>query len=225
MKWLKYLWRSALVVLVLPLLYLLISLALTAWPTGKVSSCRDADPVMFLTTNGVHLDLVMAVDAISDSLKEDLVIHPGDRFLAFGWGDQEFYLNTPEWSDLKASTAFNALFAKGPSLVHVTRYQHKQAHWNPVHACPEAIAVVNSYISHSFLPDLEGHKTLLKNKGYGTSDEFYRARGSYSCFKTCNSWVNSALQLAGLRASIWTPFDFGLMRRYDPGKSKSGGDS
>ena len=42
------------------------------------------------------------------------------EYLAFGWGDKGFYLDTPEWSDLKASTAFKAAFALGNSAMHTT---------------------------------------------------------------------------------------------------------
>jgi len=31
-------------------------------------------------------------------------------WLAFGWGDKGFYLNTPTWADLKFSTAVKAAF-------------------------------------------------------------------------------------------------------------------
>ncbi|WP_415191628.1 DUF2459 domain-containing protein [Psychroserpens sp.] len=32
-------------------------------------------------------------------------------------------------------------------------------------------------------------KIILKNKGYDSIDDFYKSKGSYSCFKTYNSWV------------------------------------
>ncbi|HOB24230.1 MAG TPA: DUF2459 domain-containing protein, partial [Kaistella sp.] len=32
------------------------------------------------------------------------------KYLAIGWGDKGFYLDTPTWADLKFSTAFKAAF-------------------------------------------------------------------------------------------------------------------
>lgn len=32
------------------------------------------------------------------------------NYIAFGWGDKGFYLDTPTWADLKFSTAFKAAF-------------------------------------------------------------------------------------------------------------------
>ncbi|REG87882.1 uncharacterized protein DUF2459 [Winogradskyella sediminis] len=58
-------------------------------------------------------------------------------------------------------------------------------------------------------------KIILENQGYSSIDDFYKAKGSYSCFKTCNSWVNSAFKESGLKSCLWTPFDFGLMNKYE----------
>ena len=62
--------------------------------------------------------------------------------------------------------------------------------------------------------DQNGNKILLIGKGYTTYDEFYEAKGNYSCFKTCNSWVNSALKESNLKACYWTPFDFSVLNKY-----------
>jgi len=56
---------------------------------------------------------------------------------------------------------------------------------------------------------------MLEGSGYGSKDDFYRANSSYSCFKTCNTWVNTAFKESGLKAALWTPFDFGLMGYYE----------
>jgi hypothetical protein len=45
------------------------------------------------------------------------------NYLAFGWGDKGFYLNTPEWADLKVSTALNAAFGLSSSAIHSTFYK------------------------------------------------------------------------------------------------------
>ena len=73
---------------------------------------------------------------------------------------------------------------------------------------------LNHYILESFNKDHEGNKVILPDSGYSTNDDFYEGIGSYSCFKTCNSWVNSGFKESGLKACFWTPFDFGLMNKY-----------
>ncbi|MFM7854609.1 MAG: DUF2459 domain-containing protein [Flammeovirgaceae bacterium] len=50
---------------------------------------------------------------------------------------------------------------------------------------------------------------------YWDNDSFYEAKGTYNLFFTCNTWVNEGLKKAGLKACLWTPFDSGLLRKYD----------
>ena len=45
------------------------------------------------------------------------------RYIAIGWGDKGFYLDTPTWADLKFSTAFKAAFWLGNSAIHTTFYK------------------------------------------------------------------------------------------------------
>ncbi|WP_370569699.1 DUF2459 domain-containing protein [Flaviramulus sp. BrNp1-15] len=44
---------------------------------------------------------------------------------------------------------------------------------------------------------------------------FIKQKESYSCLKTCNSWVNSALKMSDLKSCYWTPFDFGIINKYN----------
>jgi hypothetical protein len=59
-----------------------------------------------------------------------------------------------------------------------------------------------------------GEKIILSERGYTRKDDFYKANGRYSLFKTCNSWVNLGFKESGLKACLWTPFDFGLLRKH-----------
>jgi len=56
---------------------------------------------------------------------------------------------------------------------------------------------------------------ILPDKGYTKIDDFYRAKESYSYFNTCNSWVNKGFKESGIKACYWTPFDFGLLKKFE----------
>ena len=79
---------------------------------------------------------------------------------------------------------------------------------------PSELKKLNNYISEAFQKDKNGNKMILANKGYSTNDDFYEAIGSFHCFKTCDSWVNQAYKESGMKACLWTPFDFGLLNKY-----------
>lgn len=200
-------------ILLIPSLYLLISLLLTVITVNK-DQPQDSIGSVYLNTNGIHLDVVIPIQMMDKQLLYGLKHELTDNYLSFGWGDENFYLNTPEWSDLSLSTAVNAVFLKSPTLVHVTRYRNKQSDWIAVAVSQKQFDALCSYLQETFLLDELGEKNYLRGQGYTARDDFYKARGNYHMFKTCNSWVNNGFKESGLKAALWTPFDFGLMDKY-----------
>lgn len=203
------------VLLLLPIFYVLISLLLSVITIERENKDSKKDKIIYLTTNGVHLDIVIPKNNLSPSLSKGLQQNKSFQYLAFGWGDKNFYLNTPTWSDLTVLNALHAIFLEGPALIHVTRYNTKQSKWIEIEISQKDLDAMNKYISNYFQTHANGDKLLLKNKGYTSYDNFYMAKGSYSCFKTCNSWVNQAFKESKLKACLWTPFDFALINKYD----------
>jgi uncharacterized protein (TIGR02117 family) len=170
-----------------------------------------AENEIFITTNGVHLDIVLPIKDINPEFLNQLEILPGTKYVSFGWGDKEFYINTPEWKDLTFKTAFKALFLKSETAMHFTCYSNAWRSWKTVKLCNLQLDVLNSYIENSFTKNDKGGLQKIAVAGYYESDAFYEAKGSFSLFKTCNVWVNKALKVAGVETSVWSPFDFGVL--------------
>jgi uncharacterized protein (TIGR02117 family) len=171
-------------IVLLPLLYVLVSL-ITSSITINNEDKINLNKTIYLNTNGVQLDIIIPKNYLSQDLTEDLHYNENDIFLAFGWGDEEFYLNTPNWSDLKISTAVNAVFLDSPTLIHVTRYNQELSDWVEVRINNKELKNLNSYISENFHYDDNGNKVILENGGYSYRDDFYKAKGNYSLFNTC----------------------------------------
>lgn len=106
------------------------------------------------------------------------------------------------------------MFMKSTTLLHVTSLNQEQTNWVKIEINENELNKINNYIFNSFKKDGNGNKIILKDKGYSKKDNFYKAKGSYSCFKTCNSWVNSGFIESDLKSCYWTPFDFGLINKY-----------
>lgn len=213
MKILRKILKVVLWILMVPIIYLLISLVLTAITVNKTEADLNSEKTIFLGTSGIHLDIIIPVSGVEGELVNGLKIKD-EQYLAFGWGDENFYLNTPTWGDLTFKTAFNAMFLKGNTLMHVTRYAEKNPKWTPVPINEKQLLKLNAYILNTFKLDKNGNKIILKNKGYAFNDDFYSAKGSYSIIKTCNSWANTAFKTSGLKSCYWTPFDFGVINKY-----------
>lgn len=215
MKIAKKILKWVLYFLLIPLGYIVVSLILSAITIDRIASNEDLNKTIYLSTNGVHLDIVLLKKDIDVSLLSDLKHNSSDNYLAFGWGDEDFYINTPTWGDLTLGTAFNAMFLNSTTLMHVTRYGSARADWVKIEISETALQKLTTYLSNSFETNENGSKIMLKDKGYSFIDDFYKATGNYSCLKTCNTWVNQGLKESGLKSCFWTPFDFGLMNKYE----------
>jgi uncharacterized protein (TIGR02117 family) len=221
-KLLKYTGYAILTLTGLVLLYLG-----SAWALSRITVEAEPDtaPVVsvYLKTNGVHSDIVMPV---TTSIKnwDDRIPYKntrsGDttcRYIAFGWGSKGFYLETPTWNDLKASTAFNAAFGLGTSAMHTTYYPGIQEDENCIQLgiTMEQYQRLVAFIEKSFQNDSSGNAIVIgENARYGNYDAFYEAKGNYNLFHTCNTWTNDALKAAGQKACWWTPFDTGIFYQY-----------
>ena len=136
------------------------------------------------------------------------------NYIAFGWGDKGFYLDTPEWSDLKASTALKAAFGVSSSAMHTTFFKqlHEGEDCKRILISQENYQKLVNYISDSFSDPIRPQ--WIEGHSYGKKDAFYEAKGSYSLFYTCNTWANNALKAANQKASLWTVYDKGIFCHY-----------
>jgi len=95
--------------------------------------------------------------------------------------------------------------------MHVTCYQGSYQSWKRLSLCNSQLKLLNSYIENSFAKTENGNLIKLNVDGYYNYDSFFEAKGSFSFYKTCNIWVNKAMKIIGVKTSIWSPFEFGIM--------------
>jgi len=178
---------------------------------------------VYILTNGVHTDIVMPVrHALMDWTKEIRYEHTvsGDTslpWIALGWGHRGFYLDIPTWSDLTLGLALDAALGLGSTAMHATFHRTMQQgpDCRSIRLSESQYRRLVQYVRSSFAPDAGGHAVLIPTRAqYGPHDAFYEAHGAYSILRTCNTWANTGLKSAGLRAALWTPFQQGIFRYY-----------
>jgi uncharacterized protein (TIGR02117 family) len=217
---LKLLLRIAGPTIAIPLLYFLAAFIGGLIPANPSWKQAERGVTVFVRTNGVHTWIM--VPAAAAGIDWRPIAPPqhikdpryAGNYLAIGYGNRDFYLNTPTWGDLSLRTALAAAVGGGPSLVHV---EHE---WNPrpneyqqplVLSIPEYRKLA-ARIRQSF--DLSGGRSKpLLGRGYGPADVFYEARGPYNAYRTCNEWTGEALRAAGVRTGVWTPLSESIMLR------------
>ncbi len=193
------------------ILYFAFATLFSFLPTHPTDNdCKPQNQV-YLNTNGVHVDIILPAGYLNPTFQNQLGVLPRTQYVAFGWGDRNFYIKTPEWSDLTFPVAIKALFLKSSTAMHVTFYPLKIDSWKMLPLCDEQLATLIDYIYNSFDKDENGKLMKMDFEGYNRFDSFFEAKGSFSMFKTCNVWVNRALKEAEVRTAVWTPFDFGVL--------------
>jgi uncharacterized protein (TIGR02117 family) len=183
----------------------------------------NEDLAIYIKTNGVHTDIVMPVKSeIIDwhhffRYEHTQAKDSTAEYLALGWGDKGFYLQTPTWADLKFSVAFKAAFGLSSSAIHATFYSELTED----ETCRKIMISSNQYqrLIDYVKESLEFHSSgsILKidtDANYSAFDAFYEAKGSYSLFHTCNTWANNGLKACGQKACWWTPLDKGIFEKY-----------
>lgn len=204
-------------------LYLIAVFILSYIPVNT-NAVKGDDVMVYVNSNGVHTDIIVPVkNEIKDWSTTILYSHTKAndstaKYVAFGWGDKGFYLETPQWSDLKASTAFNAAFYLGTSAMHTSFYRqvNEDEECIKLQLSKEDYKALINYIEESFSYDAGNNVQLIANNGYGQYDAFYEGKGKYSLFYTCNTWTNCALKAANQRTSLWTPYDKAILYHCRP---------
>ena len=221
-KLLKYFLKTLLFVVGFIVLYGVLCLLLPLIPISAEKTTEPKTITIYLLSNGMHTDLVLPTE--NEYINWTTKVSPDDTkgkkrgdWLAFGWGDKGFYLNTPTWADLKFSTAVKAAFWMSDSAMHTTYLGGTEGYEKVAQLSLTAAQYKRlvSYIDQQFDKDAQGkYIPIPTNAVYGTTDAFYEAHGHYQLFFTCNSWTNKMLKNSGIRSCVWTPFASGVMRNY-----------
>ncbi|MEP3191585.1 MAG: TIGR02117 family protein [Parasphingorhabdus sp.] len=216
MKWPK---RIATGFLAVVMLYLIAALFGSILPANQFWKSSDDGIELFIETNGLHTGIIMPIR--SDVFDWSVLIRPehlkdptvyGSHILV-GWGHEGVYRNTEQWQDLRFSDAASAIFGSDEVLLHVYHLNYPQAypHYRRGIKVSEAeYRKIVETIKARFAFDEAGGP--IPSSGYGKYDLFYKSRGHYNAFYTCNSWTSDVLRQAGIRTGIWTPFQGGVMR-------------
>lgn len=203
-------------------LYLLFAFVLSRIPVNSEDTDPKKEIAIYIKTNGVHTDIVVPIKSKYKDWSEKVQfahIKSQDstlQYIGFGWGDKGFYLNTPEWADLKFSTAFNAAFYLGTSAMHATFLKQVKESENcvKIDISEAEYQKLILYIESSFQYDENGTPILINATTYGQNDSFYEANRKYHLFYTCNTWANNALKACNQKAAFWTPSDTGIFCHY-----------
>ncbi|MBB4078399.1 uncharacterized protein (TIGR02117 family) [Lewinella aquimaris] len=212
MRIFKFFGQLLLWILGLVLLYVAVAVVFSLIPTRPDPVAGTPDRQLYISSNGVHTDFIIPVELVPDQLLDQLGYLADYPYLAFGWGDKGFYLDTPTWAELKVSIAVKAMLLPSPTAIHVTGYKSVGSDWASLPLTQEQVDTLNRHIWDTFRLTDGDKLQHIDSAGYGDDDEFYEALGSYNALYTCNNWVNAGLKKMHVRTALWAPSEWGIMR-------------
>ncbi len=209
--------------------YLLITLLITANMVIITSKCfateleKSAKNEVYVVNHGWHTGFVVHASEIQKEIPELKQRFGNAPYIEFGWGDNEFY----QAEEITPDITLKAIFLPTESVLHavaVSSEADKYFKHSEVHKfCLEDLELKSlvDFISNSFYRDESGSILKLNHGIYGDS-QFYKAKGNFHIFNTCNKWTAKGLESTGMKISTTFKLTAGsIMTFLSNGKSKS----
>ncbi len=148
------------------------------WHTAIVLNTKELNPNLFIV-----------YDSFNDF-----------ELIDIGWGDEEFY----QIPGFDSGIAFKALFYKTPSTLRVEGIGISKAEYFDLSEIVIELSVTDNqflkickFINNTFELNDNNHPEILSEKSAGKII-FYKAKGYYHIFNTCNTWLAKCLNSSGL---------------------------
>ncbi|WP_404784849.1 TIGR02117 family protein [Altericista sp. CCNU0014] len=181
----------------------------TQWHYRAQSDCSYS--IYISSVNHFHAEAIVPVTTAAFDWRSRLSLSQlgpnADkyRYLSFGWGDRQFFMN----ASFHPIAIFDTLFLPGPTVMHVWGHAEKPDRLPPAFEVKQIWLSRTEYlklmqfIDASFKRDTQGNPRYIRQGLYADSG-FYEAIGSYSIARTCNTWTADALRRAGVNTPVWT---------------------
>ena len=208
---------------------ILIALLITANMITSLIKCfaaeinKSAEKEVYLVNHGWHTGFVVPASEIQHEIPELKLRFGNAPYIEFGWGDNAFY----QADEITSGVTLKAIFLPTDSVVHavaVTRKADKYFKHSEVEKfCledPEFKSLIK-FISSSFYRDESGNILKLNHGIYGDS-QFYKAKGNFHIFNTCNKWTAKGLESAGMKISTTFKLTAGSIMNFLSREESSG---
>ena len=170
---------------------------------------------VYVVNHGWHTGFVVPASEIQQEIPELKERFGNAPYIEFGWGDSEFY----QAEEITAGVTLKAIFIPSNSVVHavaVTRKADKYFEHSEVKKFCLRDSELKSlvyFISNTFYRDESG-KILKLNHGIYGDSQFYKAKGDFHIFNTCNKWTAKGLESAGMKISTTFKLTAGSIMNY-----------
>jgi uncharacterized protein (TIGR02117 family) len=160
----------------------------------------DSLKTIYIIKQRWHTAIVFHTEDIDSSILPEIKFFQGAELIDIGWGDEAFY----QHPDFDWDLAYQALFTSTPSTLRVEGiYIGLQQYFDlseivvELKINNEQFNILLKYISSTVWRDENQSHKILSTQ-YLNRVYFFKAKGSYHLFNTCNTWLARGLKQSGL---------------------------
>ena len=184
---------------------------------------KSARNEVYVVNHGWHTGFVVPASGIHQAMPELKQRFENAPYIEFGWGDNEFY----QAEEITSGVTLKAIFLPTDSVVHAVLVPLKVDSYfknsEVEKFCLEDsdLESLIKFISSSFYRDESGNILKLNYGIYGDS-QFYKAKGNFHIFNTCNKWTAKGLESAGMKISTTFKLTAGSIMNFLSREESSG---
>lgn len=189
----------------------IIAILWTLTPRGAraLDSLAQPDSVeVFIHAGGVHSDIIVPITTSYWNWRNTIEAPPHQTdlhdWLTFGWGSKVFYLNTPQWSQVKIKHMVYAMLGIGGAAYHVSSSPKPivSDHCKAIRLHQSEYLALCGFLAEQFATEARP-APMIAFKPAHSWDAFYSAKGHYWLFNNCNTWSNRALKMCNRSRRYW----------------------
>lgn len=153
---------------------------------------------IYVTSNGWHSAIVVPRAALPAGAIPEAADFPGAAYLSLGWGDAEYFPARAPTLGMKLRAALQPT----PAVIHMAGLPFHPRDVFPANEVVELMTTTRgfetlvAYLDATF--DREGAaRAQASQPGLYRFSRFYRAKGEFHLFNTCNTWTARGLEAGG----------------------------
>lgn len=186
------------------IVFLVIGLPVLSYSSGCIPDGSDEYDIsdhqfeFFVLQAGRHTGIVIRTKDVSPADWPDVVNYQSHIFLDIGWGDERFYQaegNPPLLAARAAIIPTSSVIHIVPFSIDPLNLYTGNTFLKRIEATSEQFSALCRVISDSFQRDAGGKP--IESRINESSRSFFKSKGKYHIFNTCNTWVVRCLKDSG----------------------------
>jgi hypothetical protein len=166
------------------------------------------DKEFYIYEDNIHTEIIIKTKYFKKLSQNfpNLLKYNQDGYIAFSFGDKDFFMEVETWQDIKIGIALKSLFLNTPALIRVSHFKNiNKEVCIKVNISDKNLNSLKNSIFDTF--KTKNNNFIRYNDHYNKAyTNYYLSNESYNLFYTCNSWTGERLKDANLPQPFITPF-------------------